>query len=102
MQSNNYKHGIGFNNAKYNYMNRTTFVKSSAIYRHVPSCSYCCKEGHLKFACPYRRKDSYIIKNTFSFEIREHVRQIWVPKRKRQPNMVHPEYAPKFETWSAK
>ena len=36
-----------------------TFVKSSHKHRHMPTCYYCCKEGHLKLACPYIPKDNY-------------------------------------------
>lgn len=92
---------IGYNNAKHNYKSPTTFFKSAIKYRRVPSCFYCCKKGHLKFSCSYRRKDNYIIKNTLPFELCEHVNQIWVQKGIRPPNMVHPEYPPKFLTWSA-
>ena len=90
----NDKHGIGFNNARFNYKSRTTFIKSSTKYRHEPSYSYCCKEGYPKLFCFYRRKDNYIIKNTFPFELREQVKQIWVSNGRRPTNMVHPEYAP--------
>ena len=46
----NDKHGISYRKAKNNYKNHTTFVKSSSKYRRAPTCSYCCKQGHLKFA----------------------------------------------------
>ena len=61
------------------------FFKNSTEYRYMPSCSYYCKKGHLKLAWPYIRNDSYIIKNTFSIELREQVSQIWVPNGTRQP-----------------
>ena len=64
----NDKRGIGYINAKHNYKSQTTFDKSTYKHRHMPTCSYCYKEGHLKFGCPYKRKDNYIIKNTFSYE----------------------------------
>ena len=68
----------------------------------MPTCSYCCKEGHLKLAYLYKRKDNYIIKNTFPYELHEQIKYIWVPKGTRPPNMVYLEYAPKFVTWLAK
>ena len=61
----NDKRGIGYNNATHNYKSKTTFVKSAYKHRRLPTCSFCCKEGHLKFACPYKRKDNYTIKNHF-------------------------------------
>ena len=72
----NDKRGIGYNNATQNYKSKTTFIKSAYKHRRLLTCSFCCKEGHLKFACPYRRKDNYIIKNSFSFELREQIKQI--------------------------
>ena len=97
----NDKHGIGYNNATHNYKSQTTFVKSAYKHRRLPIFSFCCKE-HFKFACPYKRKDNYIIKNTIPFELCEQIKQIWVPKGTRPPNMVYPEYGPKFVTWIAK
>ena len=90
---------IGYNNATHNYKSKTTFGKSAYKHRRLPTCFFCCKEGHLMFACPYRRKDNYIIKNSFLFELREQIKQIWVPKGTRPPNMVYLEYGPKFVTW---
>ena len=55
----NDKRGIGYNNVTHNYKSKTTFVKSAYKHRHTPTCSYCCKEGHIKFACPYRCKEIY-------------------------------------------
>ena len=98
----NDKRGIGYNNATQNYKSKTTFIKSAYKHRRLLTCSFCCKEGHLKFACPYRRKDKYIIKNSFPLESRGQIKQIWVPKGTRPPNMVYPEYGPKFVTWLAK
>ena len=66
----NDKRGIGYNNVTHNYKSKTTFIKSAYKHRRTPTCSYCCKEGHIKFACPYRRKDNYIIKNSFRLELR--------------------------------
>ena len=98
----NDKHAIGYNNGKHNYKSKTTFVKSAYKHRRLPTCSFCCKEGHLKFACPYKRKDNYIIKNSFPFELCEQIKQIWVPKGTRPPNIVYLEYGPKFVTWFLK
>ena len=96
----NDKRGIGYNNAIHNYKSQITFVKSA--YKHsLSTCSYCCKDGHLTFAYPYKRKDNYIIKNTFPYELGKQIKQIWVPKGTRPPNIVYPEYAPKFVTWLA-
>ena len=94
----NDKRGIGYNNVTHNYKSKTTFIKSAYKHRRTPTCSYCCKEGHIKFACPYRRKDNYIIKISFPLELRRRIKQIWVPKGTRPPNMVYPEYGPKFFT----
>ena len=94
----NDKHGIGYNKATHNYKSQNTFVKGAYKHRRLPICSYCCKEGHFKFVCPHKRKDNYIIKNTFSYELHEQIKKIWVPKETRPPNMVYPEYAPKFVT----
>ena len=55
----NDKRGIGYNNVTHNYKSKTTFVKSLYKHRRTPTCSYCCKEGHIKFACPYRCKEIY-------------------------------------------
>ena len=98
----NDKRGIGFNNVTHNYKIKTTFFKSSYKHRRTHTCSYCCKEGHIKFACQYRRKDNYIIKNSFPLELCGQIKQICVPKATRPPNMVYPEYGPKFVTLIAK
>ena len=45
----NNKRDIGYNNATHNYKSKTTFVKSAYKHRRLPTCSFCCKEGHLKF-----------------------------------------------------
>ena len=66
----NDKRNIGYN-PKHNYKSQTTFVKSAYKHRRMPTCSYCYKEGHLKFACPHKCKDNYINKNTFPYELRE-------------------------------
>ena len=39
---------------------------------------------------------------TFPIELSEKIKQIWVPKGTRPPNMVYPEYGPKFVTWIVK
>ena len=67
----NDKCGNSYNNVTHNYKSKTTFVKSAYKHKRLPTCSFCCKEAHLKFECPYRRKDNYIIKNSFPFELRE-------------------------------
>ena len=96
------KRGIGYNHVTHNYKSKTTFVKGANKHKRTPTCTFCCKKGHIRFACPYRRKDDYIIKNSFPFELREQIKQIWVPKGTRPPNMVYPEYGSKFVTWIAK
>ena len=87
----NDKRGIGYNNITHNYKSKTTFVKNAYKHRRTPTCSYCCKEGHIKFACPYRRKENHIIKNYFPLESHGKIKQIWVPKGTRPPNMAYPE-----------
>ncbi|XP_057520838.1 photosystem II D2 protein-like [Amaranthus tricolor] len=77
----NDKRGIGNNNVTHDYKSKTTFVKSAYKHRRIPTCSFCCKEGHLKFACPYRHKDNYISKNSFPFELSEQIKKIWLNRR---------------------
>ena len=72
----NDKCDIGYNNVTHNYKSKTTFVKSAYKHRRTPTCSYCCKEGHIKFACSYRRKDKYIIKNSFSLDLRGQIKKM--------------------------
>ena len=87
----NDKRGIGYNNVTHNYKSKTSFVNSAYKHRRIPTYSFCCKERHIKFACPYRRKDKCIIKNSFPLELRGQINQIWVTKRIRPPNMVYLE-----------
>ena len=63
LKASNDRIGIGYNIVKHKYKSRTTFVKSATKYRCAPTCFYCCKEEHLKFA--------FIIKNTFPFELHQ-------------------------------
>ena len=72
----NDKRGIGYNNVKHKYKSKTTFVKRAYKHRRTATCSYCCKEGHIKFARPYRCKDKYIIKNSFPLQLRGQIKQI--------------------------
>ena len=83
------KRGIGYNNVTYNYKRNTTFVKSAYKSKRTPTCTFCCKKGHIRIACPYRRKDKHIIENSFPYELRGQIKQIWVPKGTRPPNMVY-------------
>ena len=92
------KHGLGYNK-KFSKMNGTTFVKEKKNW-HTPTCFYCCKKGHTKLTCPYKRKDPHIIKNTFPVNLHEQVKHIWIVKGTRPPNLVHPEYNSSFVLWS--
>jgi cell division protein FtsL len=92
-----HKSGIGYN-PNFPKKNQTTFVKS--IKRHSPTCFYCGKIGHVKFTCPFRRIEPHILRNTYPYALKGQVRQIWVKKGVRPPNMVDPEYESKFCTWS--
>ena len=56
----------------------------------------------MKFACLYRRTDPQIIKNTYPVHLRSHVKQIWVVKGMRPPNMVDSEIDNKFNKWSSR
>ena len=79
---------------------KTVFVKASIKNWGSPKCHYCCRVGHKVMSCPYKRRDPYILRNTFPTMLREQVRQVWVVKGTRPPNMVHPDYDYKFATWS--
>ena len=92
-----HKHGIGYN-PNFFKKNNTVFVK--ARNQNSPKFFYCCKFGHVKLTCPFRRIESYIIKNAFPVQLKGQVRQIWVQKGTRPPNMIDSEYDFKFNTWS--
>ena len=83
------KSGIGFNN-NFSKSYKTTFVKAKK--NGVPTCFYCCKKGHTKIACPYRRNDPHIIRNTFPTHFVGKVKQVWVPKGTKPPDMVYPKF----------
>ena len=91
------KNGIGYN-PKFPMKNQTIFVKAGS--RRTPKCFYCGKLGHVKVTCPYRRRDPHIIKNNFPYQLKGQIKQIWVPKGVRPPNMVEPEYGLKYATWT--
>ncbi|XP_021743604.1 uncharacterized protein LOC110709690 [Chenopodium quinoa] len=99
-QSSLNKSGLGYNK-NFPKKNPTTFVKAKDNWR-TPKCFYCCKKGHTKLTCPFRRNDHYIVKNSFPFYFRDQIKQIWVVKGTRPPNMVHPDYDSKFASWSRK
>ena len=94
------KSGIGYNK-NFPKKSTTTFVKARGNWR-TPTCFFCCKKGHVKETCPYRRKDPYILRNTFPFLLKEQVKQVWVPKGTRPPNMVYPNYESKNVYWSSR
>ena len=58
------------------------------------------QKGHTKITCPYKRRDSQIIKNTYPVNLCDQVKHIWIVKGTRPPNLVHPEYNSKFVIWS--
>ncbi|XP_021771739.1 uncharacterized protein LOC110735868 [Chenopodium quinoa] len=94
------KTGLGFNK----YLDKkkpTVFVKAKGSF-NGPTCFYCCKKGHTKLTCPFKRKDPHIIKNSFPYFTRDQIKQIWVVKGTRPPNMVYTEYDSKFAVWSRK
>ena len=97
-QSSLNKHGLGYNK-KFSKTNVTTFVKAKKHW-HTPTCFYCCKKGHTKITCPYKRRDPQIIKNTYPVNLRDQVKHIWIVKGTRPPNLVHSEYDSKFIAWS--
>ena len=89
-QSSLNKTGLGFNQ-NFPKKTRTTFVKERKTW-FKPTCFYCCKKGHTKLTCPYRRNDPYIIKNTFPTFLKQKIKQVWVVKGTRPPNMVYPNF----------
>ncbi|XP_021741936.1 uncharacterized protein LOC110708138 [Chenopodium quinoa] len=99
-QSSLNKSGLGYNK-NFPKKNPTTFVKAKDNWR-TPTCFYCCRKGHTKLTCPFRRNDPHIVKNSFPVYFRDQVKQIWVVKGTRPPNMVHPDYDSKFAGWSRK
>ena len=92
-----HRNGIGYN-PKFPRKSQTTFVKSGS--RHSPKCFYCGKFGHVKFTCPFRRKDPQIVRNSFPYALKGQVRQVWIQKGVRPYNMADLEYESKFYTWS--
>ena len=97
-QSSLNKHGLGYNR-NFPKISVTTFVKAKKHW-HTPTCFYCCKKGHTKITCPYKRRDPQTIKNTYPVNLRDQVKHIWIVKGTRPPNLVHPEYDSKFIAWS--
>ena len=70
------KNGIGYHRSNPRKPT-TTFVKVKGSI-HMPTCFYCCKKGHVKSTCPYKRNDPYIIRNTYPLCLTKQVKQIWV------------------------
>ena len=92
--------GIGYSPKHDKIIERnTTFVKSSNQIWRKSKCHFCGRIGHKYGTCPFRRNDPHIIKNSFPILLRSQVKQIWVPKGTRPPNMVFPEYGNKFVAW---
>ena len=96
-QSSLKKSGIGYN-PNFPKKANTTFVKSRG--RRLPICHHCGKSGHVKVTCPYRRRDPHIVRNNFPYQLKGQIKQIWVRKGVRPPNMIDPEYESKYATWS--
>jgi hypothetical protein len=92
-----HKHGIGYNP---NFPKKTNTVFVKAKSKKSPTCSYCCKIGHVRFTCPFRRTEPHIIRNNFPLQLKGQIKQIWVKKGTRPPNMIDDEYDVKFNTWS--
>ena len=79
------KHGIGYF-PKFPQKAKTTFVKAGT-YKSF-NCFHCGKSGHKRVTRPYRRNESHIMRNTFPYQLRGKIKQIWVRKGVRPPNMV--------------
>lgn len=84
----------------YSKLSKIVFEKASNKNWKGPKCHYCCRIGHKVITCPYKRRDPQTIKNSFPMMLREQVKQVWVVKGTRPPNMVHPEYDSKLAAWS--
>ena len=95
-QSSLNKNGIGYNPCFPKKAN-TTFVKCRG--RRLPTCYHCGKMGDVKVTCPYRRRDPHIMRNTFPYHLKGQIKQVWVPKGVRPPNMIDPTYESKYATW---
>ena len=91
------KHGIGYN-PNFPKKSTTKFVKAQS--RHTPTCFHYNHTGHVKWNCPFRRTEPHILRNSFPYQLKGHIKQIWVPKGVRPCNMVDSEYDSKFITWS--
>ena len=89
------RHGIGFN-PTFAKKSSTKFVKAKS----APTCFHCNHVGHVKWTCPFRRTEPHILRNSFPYQLKGQIRQIWVKKGVRPPNMVDTEYSSKFDTWS--
>ena len=83
-----------------NFPKNTKIVFVKAKRYGAPKCFYCCQIGHVKVTCPFRRIDSQTIKNTFPLQLKGQIKQVWVQKGTRPPNMVDFDYDHKFNTWS--
>ena len=91
------RHGIGFN-LTVSKSTSTKFVK--AKNKPVPTCFHYNRTGHVKWTYPFRRTEPHILRNSFPYRLKGQIRQIWVKKGVRPPNMVDSEYESKFSTWS--
>ena len=60
--------------------------------QYKPTCSYCCKKGYTKFACPYRRNNPHIIGKKNLVQLKEYIKKNWVVKGTKPLNMTYSKY----------